>query len=180
MKIETHFHAFGGSRCADGNNELAVEKYLQAGYDGVVVTTHYCLSYYVWYSPLSHKEKMDYFFKVYDDFATIANKRGLKTFFGAEVRCVPTNTEYMLLGFDRQLLGASHGEAGHHGMGTGHRIPWGNEGASPDGGPCGSGHLVHGALVVPARSLHHLQDVCQCSERGEGGVLSVHCEALLK
>ena len=104
MKVETHFHAFGGSHCADGNNELAVEKYLQAGYGGVVVTTHYGLGYYVWYSPLSHKEKLDYFFKVYDDFAAIANKRGLKTFLGAEVRCVPTNTEYMLLGFDRQFL----------------------------------------------------------------------------
>ncbi len=104
MKIETHFHAFGGSHCADGNNKIAIEKYLQAGYDGVISTTHYGLGYYVWYPAKSHKEKLDYFFKVYDDFALEAEKSGLKTFLGAEVRCVPSNTEYMLIGFDRQFL----------------------------------------------------------------------------
>ncbi|MBQ7348373.1 MAG: hypothetical protein IJW47_00110 [Clostridia bacterium] len=104
MKIETHFHAFGGSHCADGNNKLAIEKYLQAGYGGVISTTHYGVGYYVSYPALSHKEKVDYFFKVYDDFANEAEKCGLKTFLGAEVRCVPSNTEYMLIGFDRQFL----------------------------------------------------------------------------
>ena len=99
-----HLHAYGGSHCGQGNNKLAIEKYLQAGYDGIVVTTHYSLSEYVGYEPRSHKGKIDYFLKVYDDFAKIAKSKGLKTFLGAEVRCVATDTEFMLIGFDRQFL----------------------------------------------------------------------------
>lgn len=104
IKLETHLHAIGGSVCADGNSDLTVKKYIDAGYNAVVVTTHYSRNYYVSYPGQSHKEKIDYFFKVYDDFANIANQKGLKTFFGVEVRCLPTNTEYMLIGFDREFL----------------------------------------------------------------------------
>lgn len=104
IKIELHSHPIGGSSCADGNTELAVQKYLDAGYGGVVCLTHYGRYYYDCYPGQTHKEKIDFFFKVYDDFAKIANKNGLKTFFATEVRCVATNTEYALIGFDRDFL----------------------------------------------------------------------------
>ena len=105
IKIETHLHVFGGSSCADGDNQLTVKKYLDAGYRGVVATTHFCRNSYVnYFNGKSHFETVDSFFKLYDDFSAVASKNGLKTFFGAEVRCLPTNTEYMLLGFDRQFL----------------------------------------------------------------------------
>ena len=105
IKIETHLHVFGGSSCADGNNQLTVQKYLELGYRGVVATTHFSRPCYVnYYNRKSHSQTIDGFFEIYDDFAKVANPNGLKTFFGAEVRCLTTNTEYMLLGFDRQFL----------------------------------------------------------------------------
>lgn len=104
IKLETHLHAIGGSVCADGNTELAVNKYKEAGYGAIVVITHYTSGCYKRYPGDTHKEKIDYFFKVYDDFAKVANAQNIKTFFGAEIRCLPTNTEYMLIGFDREFI----------------------------------------------------------------------------
>ena len=105
IKVELHSHPKGGSPCADGDSQLAVQKFIDAGYGGVVCSTHYSKPYYEnVFLGQTHKEKIDYFFKVYDDFVKIANEKGLKTFFGAEVRCVPTNTEYILVGFDRAFL----------------------------------------------------------------------------
>ena len=104
IKIELHSHPIGGSTCADGNTELAVKKFVDGGYGGVVCATHYSNYCYESYPGKTHKEKIDFFFKVYDDFARVANKNGLKTFFAAEVRCVPTKTEYAVIGFDRKFL----------------------------------------------------------------------------
>ena len=104
MKLELHFHPKGGSNCADGDNLLAVKKYAELGYNAIVATTHYDINYYMTYPGVSHKDKVDYFFKVYDEFEKVANDYGLKTFLGTEIRCIPTRTEYMLLGFDRQFL----------------------------------------------------------------------------
>ncbi|MBE5733723.1 MAG: hypothetical protein E7347_01585 [Clostridiales bacterium] len=104
MKIEMHYHPHGGSNCANGDNLLAVKKYAELGYKAIVATTHYDMNYYMTYPGASHKEKLDYFFKVYDDFEKVAKSFGLKTFLGSEIRCLPTRTEYMLLGFDRQFL----------------------------------------------------------------------------
>ena len=104
IKTETHFHAFGGSDCADGNNQTAVDKYLQKGYGAIVATTHYSKYAYDNYPQKTHKEKIDYFFKVYDDFASMANKNSIKTFFGAEIRCADCNTEFSVIGFDREFL----------------------------------------------------------------------------
>ena len=104
MKIEMHCHPYGGSNCANGDNLLMVQKYKEKGYNAIVATTHFDTNYYLGYPGVSHKDKVDYFFKVYDDFKKIANENGLKTFFGAEIRCIPTRTEYMLLGFDRNFL----------------------------------------------------------------------------
>lgn len=104
IKCEMHCHPCGGSDCADGNNNLAVEKFVKAGYGAVVCTTHYAKRYYDGYIGQTHKEKIDYFFKVYDDFAKIANANGIKTFCATEIRCLPTNTEYTVIGFDREFL----------------------------------------------------------------------------
>ena len=104
IKVELHSHPIGGSPCADGNTKLAVQKFIDAGYGGVVCTSHYSKPYYENFLGQTHKEKIDFFFKVYDDFAVVANEKGLKTFFGAEIRCLPTNTEYIVVGFDRAFL----------------------------------------------------------------------------
>lgn len=104
IKLETHCHIKGGSFCADGDIDLLIKKYKEKGYGAIIVTTHYALSYYSQYPGKTHKEKIDYFFKLYDDFSIKAKKQGIKTFFGTEVLAKNKANEFMLLGFDREFL----------------------------------------------------------------------------
>lgn len=105
IKIETHCHIQGFSTCGDGNSQLTVEKYKQNGYGGIIITNHHSkFCYENFYQGQTDKEKIDYFFKLNDQFSSLCAKSGIKTFLGLEVRCLPTKTEYMILGFDRQFF----------------------------------------------------------------------------
>ena len=105
IKLETHCHIKGFSPCGDGDIEKTISKYKESGYGAIMVTNHFSKKYYEdYYQGQTDKEKIDYFFKIYDEFSMLCKNNGIKTFFGLEVRCVPTNTEYMLLGFDRVFL----------------------------------------------------------------------------
>lgn len=105
IKLETHCHVRGLSHCADGNDLLTVKKYKEAGYGGIVAVSHYskdvCEKFY---KGDTYKDKIDYFFKTYDNFCSLAKKYGIKTFCGVEVRLDYDGQEYMLIGFDRSLL----------------------------------------------------------------------------
>ena len=105
IKLETHCHIRGLSHCADGDDFLMLTKYKKAGYSGIVAVSHYskdvCEKYY---KGKTYKEKIDYFFKTYDDFSSLAKSYDIKTFCGAEVRLKKDGQEYMILGFDRKFL----------------------------------------------------------------------------
>ncbi len=109
MKLETHCHTFNSSSCADTENQIIIDKYLKAGYGGIVATNHF--STHVYKNNLqgqSHKEKVDSFFKYIDEFCALAKKASLKAFWGVEVRavdsCNSSGTEYMIYGLDRKYF----------------------------------------------------------------------------
>ncbi len=105
IKLETHCHTKGFSPCGDGDLELTVKKYKESGYGAITVTNHFSKNYYQdYFKGQTDKEKIDYFFRTYDEFSLLCEKNDIKTFFGLEVNCLPTSTEYMLLGFDRAFL----------------------------------------------------------------------------
>lgn len=105
IKLETHCHIKGFSPCGDGDLSLTIKKYKESGYKAITVTNHFSKNYYdEFYQGKTDREKIDYFFNTYDTFSALCKKNAIKTFFGLEVRCLPTNTEYMLLGFDRAFL----------------------------------------------------------------------------
>ena len=60
-KFELHCHSSGPSVCADVTDEQLIEKYANAGYNGIVVTNHINGSYNN-YPGETHKEKIDYYF----------------------------------------------------------------------------------------------------------------------
>ena len=105
IKLETHCHINGLSSCSDGDDNLALKKYKEAGYGGIIATSHYskdlCEQYY---KGETYKEKIDYFFELYDKFLERARPFGIKVFLGAEVRLITDKQEYMILGFDRRFL----------------------------------------------------------------------------
>lgn len=107
IKIETHSHSAGGSRCGTVTSEQLIEEYLKAGYGGVVLTNHYCRSYYSKYPGQTHKEKIKFYLSLRDDLQEKAKKFNFKVFTGAEIRVVTpldTYSEFMIYGFDDSLL----------------------------------------------------------------------------
>ena len=105
IKIEAHCHSFGGSYCALCTNEEIVKTYQSLGYGGVVLTNHYSISQVQnEYAGLSDSQRVDAFFALYESLKSCGEKVGFKVFYGIEVRCVPTETEYMVIGFDKKFL----------------------------------------------------------------------------
>ncbi|MBQ3047210.1 MAG: hypothetical protein IJD54_04095 [Clostridia bacterium] len=109
IKLETHCHIFGTSSCATTPNDLLISRYKEKGYGAILVTNHFskhCYNNY--FKGDTHKQKIDYFFELYDNFAKECKLAGIKTFFGAEIRTPhpkETNgTEFTVLGFNREVF----------------------------------------------------------------------------
>lgn len=105
FKVETHCHIAGLSCCGDGSPNILLEKYAQKGYDAIITTTHvskYCYDYH--YQGETHKEKIDYFYKIHEEFKNLANEYGIRTFMGIEVQSIVDGQEYMLIGQIEKLM----------------------------------------------------------------------------
>lgn len=104
-KIEMHTHSKGGSGCASVTPEVLVKTYKDQGYDGIVLTNHMCESEYNKYPGETKKEKLDYYFSLYDDVKIEGEKIGLKVFLGMEIRAKQdTFIEFMIYGFSRDFI----------------------------------------------------------------------------
>lgn len=106
IKLETHSHVIGTSKCADCDMDLMIKKYKEKGYGGITVVNHMHPVYINTYPGETLKEKLDYYFSVYDVFSEKCKKEGIKTFLGTEVliNCKEGHAEYILIGFDREFI----------------------------------------------------------------------------
>lgn len=107
IKIQTHCHIKGGSRCALATADDLIKDMLGAGNGGAVITNHYCYNYYKDYPGETQKEKLNYYFSLVRDVEKRAENTGLKIFYGAEVRIkLPDDlfAEYILYGFEEKFL----------------------------------------------------------------------------
>ena len=107
IKLETHSHSLGASRCARETAETIANIYKQAGYGGIVLTNHLCHNYFIEYEGDTNTAKKEYFIRLYDDFANQCEKAGLKHFFGAEVTALDKDgyiSEYLLYGLTPKLI----------------------------------------------------------------------------
>ncbi len=103
MKLETHCHTLYGSWCALTDAETIVKRYLEEGYSGLIVTNHYYKSAFDTYKGESKKEKLDFYFSLYENVKEIGRKQGLKVFLGSEV-FVENKNDYLLFGFDKKMF----------------------------------------------------------------------------
>ena len=103
LKLETHCHCKIGSPCGQTMPEKLVEEYKLAGYGGIVLTNHANSKAYNSYEGSTHKQKIDVFFSVYNDFEKACIKNGIKPFYGVEVGTCDSN-EFMLYGFEKSFI----------------------------------------------------------------------------
>ena len=66
IKLETHCHTLHGSHCGLADADTIVSRYLDAGYDGVVITNHFVKKHFENYKGETEREKLDFYFcKIY-------------------------------------------------------------------------------------------------------------------
>lgn len=87
-KYDLHVHTCESSRCGKATAPEIVEKYLEEGYRGVLITDHFKGAIFE-NKETTWDEKMDAFLKGYKATKEIGDKAGLDVFLGVELR-LPT------------------------------------------------------------------------------------------
>ena len=102
-----HFHTKNTSNCANVPAEIAVEEYIKAGYEGIVVTDHLSPSTYMKYGRelLPWKKKIDFFLRGYNEAKKTANGR-IPVLLGMELRFRTSEGEndYLVYGITEDFL----------------------------------------------------------------------------
>lgn len=102
-----HFHTKNTSNCANVSAKIAVEEYIKAGYDGIVVTDHLSTSTYMKYGRelLSWKKKVDFFLRGYKEALKTANGR-INVLLGMELRFKTSegDNDYLVYGITEEFL----------------------------------------------------------------------------
>ena len=104
-KIETHVHTSNTSKCGHIDASILVDKYIEGGYDAVVVTDHFNRATVTYLNiDLKSPDAWKPFFYGYDAFVKAAEGKPLKVYRGAEVRFDGSENDYLLYGFDPELV----------------------------------------------------------------------------
>ena len=102
-----HFHTKNTSNCANVKAEIAVEEYINAGYDGIVVTDHLSPSTYMKYGRelLPWNKKVDFFLRGYKAAKKTANGR-IPVLLGMELRFRTSegDNDYLVYGLNEEFL----------------------------------------------------------------------------
>ena len=102
-----HFHTKNTSNCAEVPAEIAVEEYIRAGYDGIIVTDHLSPSTYMKYSRelLPWDKKVDFFLRGYKAAKKTAAGR-INVLLGMELRFRTSegDNDYLVYGITEDFL----------------------------------------------------------------------------
>lgn len=106
---EMHAHTRNTSRCAHVSAEDMINDYINAGYNGIVITDHLSPSTFAKFDgkAVSWKEKIDFFLRGYNAALNAANGK-IKVFLGMEIRFYfPENAnmnDYLVYGVTEKFL----------------------------------------------------------------------------
>lgn len=105
-KIEPHLHTTHVSRCGWLKAEEIVAGYKAAGYSALIVTDHYNRTTfdYLGIDPAAPGDKVGPFLEGYRLVKEEGEKQGLKVFKGAELRFDESENDYLLYGWQNDLL----------------------------------------------------------------------------
>lgn len=102
MKIDTHVHSSGISKCSRISYEGITEEKLKAGYNGVVLMNH-CQPWY--YEPENFAEWIESFIAEFQNAYKYGKERGFTFFLGIEVSIKdPRWTDFLLFGVTEEFL----------------------------------------------------------------------------
>ncbi|NLE26360.1 MAG: PHP domain-containing protein [Clostridiaceae bacterium] len=104
FKYDTHVHTSEVSGCAKVSADEAVKMYKEAGYHGIVITDHYCDSFFNGLGDLSWDQKMDRYLDGYNIALNLGEKLGLKIILGMEIRFLENANDYLVYGIDEKFL----------------------------------------------------------------------------
>lgn len=103
-KLELHAHSKSISACSSTPEEMVAQLYIDAGYDGIVLSNHY--SNYT----MNHFLKSEAWEEKVNTYISAANKvreaaKGkLDVILGCEINIADSSNDYLLFGFDEDIL----------------------------------------------------------------------------
>ena len=107
---ETHMHTCLASACGVSTGKEHVHFYHDLGFTGIIITDHFFGGNTAVPKTLPWQERIDLFFRGYEDALEEGMKVGLDVFFGLEQNC--DFDEYLIYGLDKEYMKA-HPELEH-------------------------------------------------------------------
>ncbi len=102
LKIDTHVHSKGISRCSLVDCKTIVDAKKKLGYDGAILTNH-CQPWY--YPPEEHKNYIERVIEEYRKGKKYADEQGFRLYLGLEVTLFETQyTDWLLFGATEEFL----------------------------------------------------------------------------
>ena len=105
---ETHLHTIQGSQCGISRGREYVQRYLDLGYSGIIITDHFFNGNCRASRTLSWKNWVKEAFRGYEDAREEGERRGLDVFYGWEESF--NGDDYLVYGLEREWL-LEHPEA---------------------------------------------------------------------
>lgn len=103
-KYEVHMHTAQSSACGRTPGREYIEKFMEKGYDGIIITDHFFHGNTAANRALPWDEFVDEFCRGYEDAKAEGDRLGFKVFFGWEESQGPD--EYLIYGLDKAWLKA--------------------------------------------------------------------------
>ena len=107
---ETHMHTCQGSACGVSTGREHVRYYLEAGYTGIIITDHFFRGNTAVDRSLPWEERIELFWRGYEDAKEEGDRVGLDVFFGLEQNF--QGDEYLIYGLTKDYMKA-HPEMEH-------------------------------------------------------------------
>lgn len=110
FRYDTHVHTEETSDCGKVKGREVARLYKKAGYQGVVITDHYCAEFFGGLSGLflghhiSWEEKVERFLTGYREALAEGESLGLQVFLGMELRFLDSPNDYLVYGIDEDFL----------------------------------------------------------------------------
>ena len=99
-KTELHSHTKPVSRCSDIETKKLVQIYKENGYDSVVVANHFMTNM----QGESTEDKIKWYLEDYYNGCEEGKTLGINVIFGAEIRFVQNNNDYLVFGIEPEDL----------------------------------------------------------------------------
>ncbi len=99
---ETHLHTMEASACASISGKQQARNYKEAGYSGIIVTDHFFNGNTAVPYNLPWEERVELFYKGYENAKEEGDRIGLSVFFAWESNY--QGAEFIILGLDKEFL----------------------------------------------------------------------------